>query len=212
MSLNKNTIILLASNGNNIGKTTTANLLAEHLKEHVNVHVMSFAEPIKQQVSLLYATCISSNSEIDSFSSVYTREDKNTQFQDLFFKSNLAFAPKLREMTPRLLVNQYSDMIQELISPNVWANAAYLSILNKLHDNGKPDVYIFDDFRREIEYSFLKEELKCFDIITVYLDKEGLKDQVSTSYEGQLKDFNFTLRFTFNQNYYNFDSFLKLFV
>lgn len=210
----KDTIILLASNGNNIGKSTTAKLFKEYLDKYTyaNTHVLSFAEPIRKQVELLYSTCINTSSDSLSFRSLYTQEDKNTKLGDVFFKNDLAFASKLREMTPRLLVNEYSDLVQEFISPQVWANAAYLSILDKVNNN-KPyscNVFIFDDFRREIEYDYLKEQLPSFNIITIYLDKEGIKNQVSTSYEGQLKDFNFTYTFTFTEDYKNFDDLVDL--
>lgn len=212
--MSKDTIILLASNGNNIGKSITARLFKEYLDKYTyaNTHVLSFAEPIRKQVELLYSTCITSTQGPLSFRDMYTQEDKNTKLGDVFFKNDLHFAPKLREMTPRLLVNEYSDLIQEFISPQVWAHAAYLSILDKVNNN-KPytcNVFIFDDFRREIEYNYLKEKLPSFNIITVYLDKQGEKDQVSTSYESQLRDFKFTHKFTFDSNYSNFNSLIDL--
>ena len=212
--MSKDTIILLASNGSNIGKSTTAKLFKEHLDKYTytNTHVLSFAEPIRKQVELLYSTCINSTEGPLSFRGMYTQEDKNTKLGEVFFKNDLAFAPKLREMTPRLLVNEYSDLIQEFISPQVWAHAAYLSILDKVNNNlhYTRNVFIFDDFRREIEYDYLKEELPSFNIITLYLDKEGEKNQVSTSYEGQLKEFNFTHKFTFDNDYNNFDNLIDL--
>lgn len=212
--MSKDVIILLASNGNNIGKSTTAKLFKEYLDKYTytNTHVLSFAEPIRKQVELLYSTCISTGSDNFSFRALYTQEDKNTKLGEIFFKKDLAFAPQLGEMTPRLLVNQYSDLIQEFISPQVWAHASYLSILDKVNNN-EPytcNVFIFDDFRREIEYNYLKNELPSFDIITVYLDKEGEKNQVSTAYEGQLKDFDFTHKFTFDNDYNNFDELIDL--
>ena len=211
--MSKDTIILLASNGNNLGKSTTAKLFKEHLDKYTytNTHVLSFAEPIRKQVELLYSTCINSTEGPLSFRGMYTQEDKNTKLGEVFFKNDLAFAPKLREMTPRLLVNEYSDLIQEFISPQVWAHAAYLSILDKVKNLPYTyNVLIFDDFRRRIEYDYLKEELPSFNIITLYLDKEGEKNQVSTSYEGQLKEFNFTHKFTFDNDYNNFDNLIDL--
>ena len=211
--MSKDYLILIASNGNNIGKSTTAKLFKEYLDKYTNAntHVLSFAEPIRKQVELLYSTCITSTQGPLSFREMYTQEDKNTKLGDVFFKNDLAFAPKLREMTPRLLVNEYSDLIQEFISPQVWAHSAYLSILDKV--NNLPythNVFIFDDFRREIEYDYLKEELPSFNIITLYLDKEGEKNQVSTAYEGQLKNFDFTHKFTFDTKYNNFNNLINL--
>ena len=212
--MSKDYLILIASNGNNIGKSTTAKLFKEYLDKYTdaNTHVLSFAEPIRKQVELLYSTCITSTEGPLSFREMYTQEDKNTKLGDVFFKNDLHFAPKLREMTPRLLVNEYSDLIQEFISPQVWAHAAYLSILDKINDNLSytPDIFIFDDFRREIEYDYLKEELPSFNIITLYLDKESEKNQVSTTYEGQLKDFAFTHKFTFGNDYNNFNNLIDL--
>lgn len=219
--MSKDTIILLASNGNNIGKSTTAKLFKEYLDKYTNAntHVLSFAEPIRKQVELLYSTCITSTRGPLSFREMYTQEDKNTKLGDVFFKNDLHFAPKLREMTPRLLVNEYSDLIQEFISPQVWAHAAYLSILDKVNNNlpytrnNLPythNIFIFDDFRREIEYNYLKDELPSFNIITVYLDKDDEKNQVSTTYEGQLKDFAFTHKFTFDNDYNNFNNLIDL--
>lgn len=212
--MSKDYLILIASNGNNIGKSTTAKLFKEYLDKYTNAntHVLSFAEPIRKQVELLYSTCITSTRGPLSFREMYTQEDKNTKLGDVFFKNDLAFAPKLREMTPRLLVNEYSDLIQEFISPQVWAHSAYLSILDKVNNNlpYTHNVFIFDDFRREIEYDYLKEELPSFNIITLYLDKEGEKNQVSTAYEGQLKNFDFTHKFTFDTKYNNFNNLINL--
>ena len=44
----------------------------------------------------------------------------------------------------------------------------------------------------------------------MYLDKEGNKSQVNTSYEGQLKDFNFDIKFTFKEDYNNLEDLFTL--
>ena len=46
---------------------------------------------------------------------------------------------------------------------------------------------------------------KVYNIITIYLDKEGNKSQVNTSHEGQLIDFPFDIKFTFKEDYSNID-------
>lgn len=171
-------VILLASKGNNIGKSTTAHLLAERLSGKVQ----SFADPIREQVGLLY-------SSITSRDFPYTREGKNTYFEE----------PLLKDLTPRLLVNKYSDMVQELISPEVWAQIAY---------QGIDGLTIFDDWRRPIEYEYLKA--KGVPMLTVYLDKQGVTEQVDTSYEGQLEGFDFDIRFTFTEDYSNTEELLEM--
>lgn len=171
-------VILIASNGNNIGKSTTARLL----KDHLGGEVMSFADPIRKQVKELYMGLCTH----PTFDELYTQERKNE--------------PILEGKSIRELVNEYSDLVQKMISPQVWARIALNNILKS-----DASLIIFDDFRRVIEYEYLKDHLEVF---TIYLDKVN-KIQVDTPYEGQLENFEFDLKFTFDEDYSNTPELLR---
>ena len=180
--------ILIASNGNNIGKSTTARLL----KDHLGGEVMSFADPIRKQVKELYMglcthpTFDELYERYPTFDELYTQERKNE--------------PILEGKSVRELVNEYSDLVQKMLSPQVWARIALNNILKS-----DASLVIFDDFRRVIEYDYLKDHLEVF---TIYLDKAD-KNQVHTPYEGQLENFEFDLRFTFDKDYGNVQELLR---
>ena len=62
---------------------------------------------------------------------------------------------------------------------------------------------MIDDFRRITEGGYLLGCLKDCNIISVNLIKDDVKDQVKTSHEGLLEDFNFDIEFNINPDYTN---------
>lgn len=184
-------IILLASNGNNIGKTHFAK---SFVSNHDDYRVLSFARPMRVIASSIYAKLTQKHPK--NFYKLYDT-NKNKPFDPT---SDLPF---LKE-SPRGLVNNISTIIQGLYGREIWAYSMMSTIKSSLHSN-----FIIDDFRREIEYDYLKDNLEA-NIFTVYLDRETLPDQVHTEYEGLLKDFNFDIRFTFKDDYSNTKDLNKL--
>lgn len=231
MNINKHNIILFASNGNNIGKTTTAKQLKDYLNSHFNnsdkkldewkivnyymtcathtIYNNSFADPIRKITKSLY-DILFNGEQSRTFEELYNQTYKNLPLAEIFSEDKFKDYPELKEKSIRFLVNETSDQLQNIINENLWAGYARRDIVFKTinQNNTNNDcILIYDDFRRPLEYNYLKKNLdpKIYNIITVYLDKEGNKSQVNTSHEGQLIDFPFDIKFTFKEDYSNID-------
>ena len=231
MDTSKHTIILFASNGNNIGKTTTAKQLNKYLNNHFNIskkelnewkiindymtsitytiYNNSFADPIRKITKSLYEILFNDNLSC-KFEELYNQTYKNVPLSVIFGEDKFKDYPELKEKSIRDLVNNTSDQLQKVINENLWAGYARRDIVFKsINQNHEANncIFIYDDFRRLLEYDYLKKHLdsKFYNVITVYLDKEGNKTQVNTTYEGQLKDFLFDIKFTFKEDYSNID-------
>ena len=213
----KHIVILFSSNGNNIGKTTTANRLKEFLDNKntsINIFNNSFADPIREITKSLYGILFNDDKSC-SFEQLYTQEYKNIPLTVIFGEKRFKDYPELKEQSVRGLVNSLSDQLTVITNENLWAGYARRDIIfksttqNKIGDNC---IFIYDDLRRPLEYNYLKDNLdpNIYNTITVYLDKEGNKSQVNTSYEGQLKDFNFDIKFTFKEDYNNLEDLFTL--
>lgn len=231
MSINKHNIILFASNGNNIGKTTTAKQLKESLHNHFNdpkkkldewkvvndfmtsvthtIYNNSFADPIRKITKSLYEILFNDNRSC-TFEELYNQTYKNVPLSVIFGEDRFKDYPELKEKSIRNLVNDTSDQLQKITNENLWAGYARRDIIFKsINQNNRANdcIFIYDDLRRPLEYNYLKKNLdsEVYNIITVYLDKEGNKSQVNTTYEGQLTDFPFDIKFTFKEDYSNID-------
>ena len=227
----KHTIILFASNGNNIGKTTTAKQLRGYLHNHFNnpkkelnewkvingymtsvthtIYNNSFADPIRKITKSLYYILFNDDRSY-TFEGLYNQTYKNLPLSEVFGENKFKDYPELKEKSIRDLVNDTSDQLQNVINENLWAGYARRDIVFKsINQNHEANdcIFIYDDFRRPLEYNYLKKNLdsKVYNIITIYLDKEGNKSQVNTSHEGQLTDFPFDIKFTFKEDYSNID-------
>ena len=135
---------------------------------------------------------------------------KNIPLYIIFGEDRFKDYPELKEKSTRDLVNDTSDQLQNITNENLWAGYARRDIVFKTvnQNNTKNDcILIYDDFRRPLEYNYLKNNLdpKVYNIITIYLDKEGNKSQVNTTHEGQLVDFPFDIKFIFKEDYSNID-------
>lgn len=217
-----NYLILFASNGNNIGKTTTASRLSYFLYENLNkkikdskdydewlsntdynTQVKSFATPIRDISNSFFKILFNGQDKI-TFEKLYQRENKNRPLKDFFPEDAFNACPEYKEYNIRDIVNIFSDQIQVISSEYIWADYALKDINNFIRNySNTNNILIYDDFRRPLEYFYLKEHLKNVKIITIYLDKENPSEQVQTNYEGLLKDFNFTITFTFKNDYSN---------
>ena len=231
MNMNKHNIILFASNGNNVGKTTTAKQLKEYLNNHFNnpkkelnewevingymtsvthtIYNNSFADPIRKITKSLYDILFNGEQSC-TFEELYNQTYKNSPLSEIFSEDKFKDYPELKEKSIRSLVNETSDQLQNIINENLWAGYARRDIVFKTINQNNTNnhcILIYDDFRRPLEYNYLKKNLdpKIYNIITVYLDKEGNKSQVNTSHEGQLTDFPFDIKFTFKEDYSNTD-------
>ena len=204
---NKNALILFASNGNNIGKTTTSKKFTEFLSNNIDTEnhltqVKSFANPIRE-ISKTYFNILFSNPMGITFEDLYKRDNKNKPLKEFFPEEYFKIYPQYEEYNIRDIVNLFSDQIQLLSSPYVWANYALKDINNLIDISCSNNVIIYDDFRRPLEYTYLKENLENVKILTIYLDKKDVTNQVNTTYEGNLSDFPFDIKFTFNNDYSN---------
>lgn len=221
----KHTVILFSSNGNNIGKTTTANRLEEFLGNKytitgankdtsINIFNNSFANPIREITKSLYGILFNDDKSW-SFEELYTQDYKNVPLSVIFSEKKFEDYPELEEQSIRGLVNLLSDQLTVITNENLWAGYARRDIIFKSITQNKIGancIFIYDDLRRPLEYNYLKDNLdsNVYNTITVHLDKEGNKSQVNTSYEGQLKDFNFDIKFTFKEDYNNLEDLFTL--
>ena len=238
MDTSKHTIILFASNGNNIGKTTTATQLSKYLNNYFNnpkkelnewkiinsymtsvthtIYNNSFADPIRKITKSLYEILFNDNRSC-TFEELYNQTYKNVPLSVIFGEDKFKDYPELKEKSIRDLVNDTSDQLQKITNENLWAGYARRDIIFKSIDQNNTAnncIFIYDDFRRPLEYNYLKKNLdsKFYNIITIYLDKEGNKVQVNTTYEGQLVDFPFDIKFIFKEDYSNAEELFNLIV
>ena len=188
-------IVLFASQGNNIGKSSTAKNLSELLAETTDLY--SFADPIRDHCNTLFEFeyKVKSGKFTDYYSN---RSLKNKNIYDTI--KDESANPKLTKYTFRTFINDMSDEYQKLKGKDVWAKMAVDFI-----QTSSAKVILIDDFRRDVEGNFLIENLNPeeFNLIFVFLIKEGIKDQVDSSYEGLLKDFSFDITFNINSDYSN---------
>lgn len=198
---NMKTIILFASRGNNVGKTTTAKKYASTLN---SVEVYSFANPIRDHCDFLFKRKFNFDVKFTDF---YQYRDMKDKLISDFVKDADNFSD-LDGMTFRDFINQSSDEHQQSIGTFVWAEYGL-----KYIKNSDKNIILIDDFRRRTEGDFIKNHLKHlnYKFITVYLIKEDVKNQKHTHHEGLLEDYNFDIQFKINSDYSNLsDLFHKL--
>ena len=185
------TVILFASKGNNVGKTTTARNYSQTLESS---EVYSFADPIREYCNSLFKYNYLFSERFTDF--YQYRHLKNTRITD-HIKEAKAY-PDLEGLTFRDFININSDRLQEEEGYYIWAKKA----LEHIHSSNNKFILI-DDFRRITEGGYLLGCLKDCNIISVNLIKDDVKDQVKTSHEGLLEDFNFDIEFNINPDYTN---------
>lgn len=114
----------------------------------------------------------------------------------------------LNGKSPRDLVCSLSDMIQEYYGQEIWADVLYSDIVSQKDVSN----IVIDDWRRNIESDYLINKSE-FNIIKVYLEKEGLKSKPSkgsSQYEGQILPESCDITFKYDKNYSNFEELIGL--
>lgn len=102
--------------------------------------------------------------------------------------------------------------MQEYYGENIWAEHVhgYLkNIASKIETNS---VFVIDDWRRLVESNYLENQ-GDFNIIKIYLEREGLKSTPSKSsshYEGQIKPEDCHIVFKYDKKYSNFEEIIGL--
>ena len=187
------TVILFASKGNNVGKTTTARNYSQTLESS---EVYSFADPIREYCNILFRNKY-------SFPHDFTDFYKDRTLKDTLISNHIKTAenyPELKNYTFRDFINFSSDELQEKEGTYIWAQKALDHII--LSDKS---YILIDDFRRVTEGGYIIENLdkENYQVITVNLIKEDVKDQRHTSHEGLLSDYNFDIEFNINPDYTN---------
>lgn len=115
----------------------------------------------------------------------------------------------------RDLVCSVSDMLQDYYGLDIWGQALYEDIFAYVTKHVKPEEsynIVIDDWRRPLESEYLINK-NTFNVIKVYLDKEGKKSKASkgsSHYEGQIKPEDCDIVFTYTKNYSNFDELIGL--
>lgn len=121
----------------------------------------------------------------------------------------------LNGKSPRDLVCSLSDMVQEYYGTEVWGQVVYDEVFQYVTKNVKEDetyTLIIDDWRRKVESDYLEKQ-GTFNVIKVYLEKEGLKSKASkgsSHYEGQITPEDCDIVFKYDKKYSNFEELIGL--
>lgn len=193
-------LIFIASRGNNVGKSTTAKLYAKD--SNLNSEVYSFATPIKDCCNDTFKT---KYKFVKKFTDFYSNRNlKNDLIENHF---DIKEFVELQNLTFRQFLNNLSTELTITNGQNIWAEKA----LNYI-ENSNSDLILIDDFRRDVEINYLINNLdkKMYNIITIYLIKDNVKNQVKTEYEGLLENYKFDIVFNINEDYSNIHNLLKI--
>lgn len=181
--------VLLAAQGNGVGKSYTANLLKKELEElGYKVMIRSFADGVREHLHNVFEAL--SVGAINPFSKEH-RDLYNAQ-KNGPYTYDTSYPPiHLRE-----LLCDYSDVIKKHFGLQVWGRQLLLSTCDP-----KIDFVIVDDFRTTDEFKALSDN----NTYTIYLKKEGYQLDLGASgrYERQLQDFVFDLTIEFKEDYSN---------
>lgn len=193
-------LIFIASRGNNVGKSSTAKLYAK--SSNLNSEIYSFASPIKDFCNNVFKTKYKFEK---SFTDFYNdRSLKNDLIENHYDVQEFS---ELHNLTFRQFLNNISTVLAVTHGQNLWAERA-LEYIEESNNN----LILVDDFRREIEINYLINNLnkKDYNIISIYLIKDFVQNQVKTEYEGLLEDYKFDIVFNINNDYSNIDDLLKI--
>ena len=183
-------VLLINSEKPRTGKSTLVQTLKQNYE---GIYHTSFAGVIKTlsidfAENLLNEFNTEHNLEIS-----YNTETKDKPIGDIF-----------GDTTPRELVCDVSDLYSKCTHPNIWAMLAYNTIQKA--QNAGYKIVIFDDWRRPLEYEYLKS-FKDLDIETLYLSKEDIEytptsDSVA-SFEGNITALDCDMAFEFTSDWSN---------
>lgn len=193
-------LILIASRGNNVGKSTTAKLYSE--RNILTSEIYSFATPIRNCCNDIFKNKYEFDKKFTDYYNI--RELKNDLIENHF---NVKSFTELQGITFREFLNNFSTNMTITNGKEIWAKKALSHI--EQSDN---DLILIDDFRRSIEIDYLIKNLDSqnYNIITIYLIKDLVQNQVKTEYEGLLEDYKFDIVFSINNDYSNIDDLLKI--
>lgn len=195
--MNNKKIILIASQGTNVGKSYLSQTLKNSYK---NTQILSFADPLKIQCD----KALKKNfPELElTFTEYYSdRVIKDSALRLLSPKSK----SKYKNMTLREFLIRVSNSTKKFNGGDCFIKKSVSSCLDS-----KANLLIFDDFRLPFEYEFLEKEFGLENILTLYISKEDVPKDPSNSYEGLLKSFNFDITFEYLKDYNNSQELLKL--
>lgn len=194
--LNKK-IILIASNGTNIGKSHLARMIR---RSYVSTRILSFADPLKDCCDKALAKRYPFLEK--SFKDYYSiRKYKDTPLKVI----NKDIKDNYKDYTLREFLIKISDNNKKHRGYDCFINTSVIDC--KLSGS---DIIVFDDFRLPFEYDKLTEIVDRKNILTLYLDKKNSKSKNKNSYEGALEYFNFDLKFTYTEDYNNLEELLDL--
>ena len=197
LMLNNKQIILIASAGTNVGKTT----LSTHLnKIYSNSEIKSFADPLKQCCDIEF-------NKLYPFSNMtFTQYYSIREFKDKSINSlNSNMKDKVSKFTLREFLIKVSNLNKNRKGP-------YCFIKDSVDDCifSNKSFIIFDDFRIPFEYNFLKDTFGKDKVLTIYIDKDGSVKKPSNEYEGLLNNFEFDIKFKYTKDYSNFNQLLDI--
>lgn len=198
---NPKKIILFSASSNDVGKTTTAEMLVNRLQENDKLaYKLSFADGIR---TLAGQVLDEFQFELNPFNDkeLYNAHKNHDYLYDKDFN----------RINARNLVCDYSDLIQKHLGAHCWAKYMCNTI-----DSLNSEYVVIDDYRRPIEYDYLVEHYGKENILTVHLTKDGisfenLSEQAKT-YEGQIKPESSDLVFNFNSDWSNTNELLDLII
>lgn len=190
-------IILIASEGTNVGKSHLAKLIKRSAKD---CSILSFADPLKEICDKEFRSLYPFTP--NTFSQYYSKREYK---DEIISKVDINIIDRIGSFTFREFLIKISDFYKARYGFDFFIKksvARSLEISNSL--------VVFDDFRLPFEYDFLESEYGKDNILTVLLDKVNKKGSETNSYEGALKDFKFDIEFTYTENYDNLESLLSL--
>jgi len=176
-----NTLILIAADAPQSGKSTVAALLSQFLKSQSRVVIRhAFADPIKKMLATLLTGQLKYNS-YEAFEALYG-EDKESPVRHL----------KVSNVTHRKLMQTLGTEWREISGcPNL-GGEIMLSKLESLHPTGV--FVIVDDYRFPLEKDFLEAHLTGWDIKVIQVVRPTTKVEGHRS-EGGLtgQGFDYTI-------------------
>lgn len=187
MNLNKHTLILIASDGVQVGKTTFASFFETYLEKEIVLRE-SFADPLKEMLRVLLTKHLpTSPAEVANGLNGHLKESQVSSL-------------KHNDITYRKLMQTLGTEWREVAGcNNLWGEV----MLHKLEtraewaDNkGKKAWVLVDDFRFPLEGQFLQNTLDAdeWQVITVMVTKDKVTSPlayVGHKSEGSLKDWPF---------------------
>lgn len=184
LGLKKHTLILIASDGVQVGKSTFAAFLESYLEKQTLLRE-SFAEPLKDMLRTLLTRYLGAH--LTDTSKGLNGDLKETQVAAL----------KHSKVTYRKLMQTLGTEWREAAGcPDLWSEVMLNKLLTRAEwaDNQDKKIWVaVDDFRFPREAAFLMEHLDAeeWEVETVMISKSGAKNCMEHKSEGSLKDWVF---------------------